>query len=917
MVGVSVSIAIALARNEVANDVAAYLADVADVNVDSLDIKAVTGAGPVLTLGTGSLGSTLTTAASQGADVSSSGGLTVSTRNALKSALSALALSDTLAVTVLAQGTEWALRDVASGRSWVIRKTATGYDVVATSIDAVTVAASLAAGIGLVGVAISGAGALAVNTVTSTTNAYAARSSLTSGGTVALTADSSAAILATVVAVSVALGGGIAGVAVSIGVAIARNLIGYDAGDGTAADHVVSTGLTGGATIVTGDTVLVDEGPLSGKVFQYVGTPAVSSYAGVDFTDPTLWREVRTRNAAQVRAYLLDTSVDATGALTLQATGRQTIAAIVVAGSAAVAGGVVGVGGAGAGASTENRIAVDVAAFIAGDGVAGIDDIITASAVSLAATDTSTIKVDVGAVAIAGGVGGVAGAVSIAVALATNTIDDHVEAFVSDASVEAEAGALTVSAIEAASIESLTVAAAISAAIGAISLTISGAGAIAENVILSAVRSYAADADLGATGAVAVTAGNTARILATIAVLSASVSGGVLGGGALAIGAAIARNILGWDYTSTTASGTKTMLYGDKVRLADGYAGGGTPGAVYRYLGTNASRNLGTQDYSNTALWVEEGPNQVKAYLDDTSVDAGGALTVSASDTSSINALVAAGSVAAAASFGFALAGAGAGAQATNRIASQVWAYIDGDGATGISASSVSVTATSTTSITATTGAVAVALSIAPLGAALAVAVAAGHQRDRYRHRRVPPQHRHRPGGHRRWRHRCGDHPVARAVHPVLGAADQGPAERRCHQHPHHAEQPLRRSGRVALGGRPPRPDHGGHRRGLAPGRHPRRPGVPAALGGRDAAGLPRHDQRLHRGRRGGGRPRLVHGRRDQGRQHHHLPDAGVHRCRLGHRTRRRERDRARHLQHRRGAAHRVGRRRLRGRRRG
>ncbi len=42
---------------------------------------------------------------------------------------------------------------------------------------------------------------------------------------------------------------------------------------------------------------------------------------------------------------------------------------------------------------------------------------------------------------------------------------------------------------------------------------------------------------------------------------------------------------------------------GDRIRVRDGYAGGGDPG-VYRYLGPDASLNPSAQDYSDAAAWV-------------------------------------------------------------------------------------------------------------------------------------------------------------------------------------------------------------------------------------------------------------------------------------------------------------------------
>ena len=44
------------------------------------------------------------------------------------------------------------------------------------------------------------------------------------------------------------------------------------------------------------------------------------------------------------------------------------------------------------------------------------------------------------------------------------------------------------------------------------------------------------------------------------------IAGGVLASGAAAIGAAVARNVIGADHLHTTASGTRTLLHGDKEK---------------------------------------------------------------------------------------------------------------------------------------------------------------------------------------------------------------------------------------------------------------------------------------------------------------------------------------------------------------
>lgn len=58
-----------------------------------------------------------------------------------------------------------------------------------------------------------------------------------------------------------------------------------------------------------------------------------------------------------------------------------------------------------------------------------------------------------------------------------------------------------------------------------------------------------------------------------------------------------------------TGDGTQPVKTGQTVLLAGGYAGGGTAGSVYRYIGADASINLGTADYSVAASWTLQGTN--------------------------------------------------------------------------------------------------------------------------------------------------------------------------------------------------------------------------------------------------------------------------------------------------------------------
>ncbi len=338
-------------------------------------------------------------------------------------------------------------------------------------------AASLAAGFaGTVGGAISGAGAVATNVILTRTSSSVDASNIVQARDVTLGAENKSTIVATVAALSVAIGaGGTVGAGVSIGASVSRNFIGYN-----------------------------QEGQ---------------------------------EQAAEVMAYLRDSSINASGDLTLAALANERIDAVVLAGSAAIAGGgVAGIAASGAGVSAVNRIANHVAAFIDGDGENGI----TAASVSVSATDSSAIHAVGGAASIAVSFAGTgAASLSVGVALAENTINNLVQASISNANdLEATAGNVTVTAAESNSIAAITVAASAAIAIAPASIAISGGLASALNTITSTTTAFVEDsADVEAAGAVSVEADDTAAIDARIDSIAAA--GGVI---SVAVGLGLAMN---------------------------------------------------------------------------------------------------------------------------------------------------------------------------------------------------------------------------------------------------------------------------------------------------------------------------------------------------------------------------------------
>ena len=595
-----------------------------------------------------------------------------------------------IAVTIASNQIENQVEAFVANANTSVAATGQGIAIEANETATITViaaAASLAVGGGLAGVAVSGAGAYASNVIHTKTNAYVADSKLTSAAGVALSALSTATIRAIVGAFSAAVGAGAVGVGVSIGISLARNTIGWEP-EAVAAPTLSSDDRLAGG-LAFGTKVRIANGPGAGDVFEYIG-PALTPTANdplcpgsssarcidlrrQDYRNPELWKRLGLKDsAAEVQAYSERSSIGATGALSLTATASETIEAIVLAASASLAAGIVGVGLSGAGAASENRIFVLVTAYIDGDGE-GADGGISAASISLSATDTSMIRAITGAASLAAAAGGLAGTISIAAAIAFNEISTAVEAFIADGDtlVKTTTGAISLSATGNATIRAWTAAASASATFGLGAIGISGAGAAAVNVILTKANAHVDSSKLQSAGNVTLTAIDTSIIEARILAASLAISAGGLAVGA-SIGVALAQNLIGW------------TLYGSSAT-----------------------------------------PAETRAYITNSVLDVHGALTLSATGSQTIDAIVVAGSVAVAAGVvGVGLGGAGS--SATNRIAARIEASIDGDGTYtgGTHAYSISLSANDTSTIAAITGAAALAVGVGLVGAAMSVGVA-------------------------------------------------------------------------------------------------------------------------------------------------------------------------------------------------
>ena len=515
-----------------------------------------------------------------------------------------------LKLSTLVEGQSWALT-APDGASFLLERSGNSFSVTRNTINSVSAAAALSAGFGsTAGVAVAGAGAVAQNVVLSRVNAFIADSVITTQTDVDLSAESRSKIFSTVVAASLAVGGGsTAGVGASIGIAIARNMVGW-------------------------------------KPFALQETPA------------------------QVRTYIVDSQLNVSGNLTQSATSNQSIQSILVAGSVAVGlGGTAGVGVAGSGAIAENKVGVDVEAYI--DGATGSG--ILADRITLTARDQSKIDAITAAASLSVALGGTAGvAVSVGVSTARNVISSDVASYIKDvgSKVQSTIGNIALLADSQSRIQSVSAAASIAAGFGGVAgVAVAGAGAVSTNVILTHTEAFLDNSTLQSVGVLTVEAKNTASIQSLVVAASGSIAiGGTVGVGA-SIGAATASNLIGKDELGFQAGST------------------------------------------------------VQAYSKNANILGATGLTIQALNDQEIKSLVVAGSVAiAGGTVGVGVAGAGA--ISSNDISVDVLAYIDGDGAQGISVGSLTVKADDDSYIKAETGAASVAASFGVAGASVAVGLA-------------------------------------------------------------------------------------------------------------------------------------------------------------------------------------------------
>tara|TARA_R110002049_G_scaffold182485_1_gene350273 strand:- start:721 stop:16071 length:15351 start_codon:yes stop_codon:yes gene_type:complete len=610
----------------------------------------------------------------------------------------------------------------------------------AATIDALTIAASIgvAGGRGL-SASLAGAGAVAYNEINNQVKASIVGGGIfESGGNINVQAKDTSTINSLTIGGSIAAtASGTQGAAIAVGISIARNEIDNDlraeisnttivadngnvfvqtvddstidamavaaslsavasanaglslSGGGAIANNIILTDANASVAdsgINAGGEVKLDatsESTITARVYGVFvaaagsGSVAGSAAIGLALAHNFIGYDLdENHQSSDALATLTNVSI-AAGTLTLNSKASQTIDSLVLVGSAAVtASASGGLGATGSGAVSRNLISKHVKSTINGSGGSGID----VATLSMDSTDTSDITADTAAIAIAIVASGTFGVtLSIGVSLASNEISNHVESSITNATTLDAASSASLSSNENATIEASSIAASMAAAVGAkIGAAIAGAGATADNQISNKTLAFVEGSTITG-GGLDVAANSLSEIDAIIVSVSAAVGAGAGAGVGVAIGVALATNTIG---TPTDPDDTSA---GDRS-------------------------------------------SQIKAYIDNSSVDVSGTLSVESRVDDTIDATVVAGAVAAAlGAVGAAVAGAGV--SVSNSIKNDIQAYIEDSTGVGVIAGNVHVHACNESVVNALVGAASISAAAGKVSIAVSVSVALADNR--------------------------------------------------------------------------------------------------------------------------------------------------------------------------------------------
>ena len=430
----------------------------------------------------------------------------------------------------------------------------------------------------------------------------------------------------------------------------------------------------GGVTVAVGASVAINEGTDTARAFVNAPALAAGSLSVDATTDTTTYAEV------------VGGAVDKQGKGGSSASGQ-------------AQGGVdVGLGGAFA----VNRRTSTADASVR-DAVVALT---AAGGLAIAATDTDTIYADGGGVALVLSLGSKnPNAVSVGLAGAVNAITGHATASVSNARVTTPAGGVSVDAVFAPTINTITIAGAgaVAAPSNGEALTVAGAAAGSENAITGGASATVTHSTLTAGGDVAVRATDAAVISADAgaAALAATLAADDQGSINLSVAASVAVNEV-TDVVAATVTGTAVTARNVTVSADVPPAASGAPNLFAVTIGGSVA--VGGNGVAFTGAGSRNViDDTVDAIVDGGTVTASGAVAVSATDAAAIRADGGgfALAVALSESGDFNASGSFGAAVAINQITNEVYATIRG-GAID-QAASVAVTATSDEQIDALT----------------------------------------------------------------------------------------------------------------------------------------------------------------------------------------------------------------------
>ncbi len=389
-------------------------------------------------------------------------------------------------------------------------------------------------------------------------------------------------------------------------------------------------------------------------------SPAGGFAAGVSVS----LNNIGTGSGHVVAAFIDNASVTSTGPVSVTSVSNAKIDALAIAGALTAAGSFgngLGVALAGAGVGTVNTIEMEIQSrilnnspIVINNGANGVTGNLTVQATDLSTIDTTAVGVALG---VGFSVGGNAGALGVGISVALNNFNNEVLAEIANSNVNAAGGTITVSASEDATIDATSVAASLAiAGSGNNALALSGGGSISFNTILSKANALITNSTINAGGNVAITSDSDAKIRAEVVGAFAGIGASGKTSAAAAIGAAVAKNFIGYDQNRNKQS------------------------------------------------------SQIRAISENSQITTGGSFTTTATSNQDIDAEVVSVSVAIAASGNNAFGLGGSGVLSENKIAADIKAGINGDGTNGIRAQSVTIDAKDVSKIDAEADGVAVAI---------------------------------------------------------------------------------------------------------------------------------------------------------------------------------------------------------------